>query len=212
MNKSFRVYATNGDEHATVWPIGTGEFFNVHFEEADENWTYSKEQVDNAFEKGYWKMYNEYGPVRDFKFVHNSNEGIVYRAQIFDDNSVLLDWTSNDGTQHSEDDMYHVDEVNDLIARGVWKIVDEGKKVDIGNLKIEIDTSEIRKEFDEIIVGAILAKIKSFTTSFDADVMVVNGAYIVFDNLSETSYKASTEDDLVKIFGAFDVLAEFADA
>ena len=203
-NKSFRIVNME-NEHATVWPIGMGDYYTVHFEEADENWTYSKEQVESALEKGSWIAAGGHEvPFDTYTAKLHDNEEVAqpYLNKLIKDLSQYQHCMSYNDSYFGEPEGF----LKRAVRQMAKEIDKQGDKVDISNLKIEIDTSEIRKEFDEIIDGAILAKIKAFTTDSGHSVFVHDGIYKVYRAEEDCSYIARDEETLIEVMEAITTL------
>lgn len=210
-NKSFRI-VNDEPEHATIWPIGTGEYFHVHWEEADEDTIYTKHQVESALERGNWTKLEESLP-RTFKFTCHGSK-IVYeyvqgKGYAFE----------NKGMK-SEFYPYKEEDARAAIEQGCWIVLPSGnpdvlpsepekKPIDTLQLKIEIDGLKEAYEILEDMVSisnTTLERIKDFTSGTGHDVYIAEGIYKVYRSGEDNPYVCHTDEQLGAVMDALTTL------
>lgn len=119
--------------------------------------------------------------------------------------------------ESNEDVVYSSENVDKAFEEGNWVAVGSDKvpnettiaAMNETNIKRFATLEELFADLDA--EDDILERIKSFTQSYDVDVMISGGEYVVYDNTWETVYKADSDEKLLEILDAIDFLASVVD-
>lgn len=209
-NKSFRI-KNDEPEHATIWPIGTGEYFHVHWEEADEDTTYTKHRVESALERGTWTKLEEPKPKKSFsgtfKFKvkdcpEHDSEVYTYVKSEFDDNIFWDEFHTR----------YELDEIRTLIENGDWIVVpEESEGLPFVGFEayrgiVEGLDEALKATYDAVQSNTLLESIKDFTSGTGHDVYIAEGIYKVYRSGEDNPYVCHTDEQLVAVMDALTTL------
>lgn len=210
MTKSFRI-KNSEPEHATIWPIGTGNHYHIHWEEANEDTTYTKQQVESALERGVWtKIEDEPSESlpRTFKF--------VLHPAWCDSKTYTYDGVNKKYLDPETGKWYELSQeyVKESIERGDYIVLPsepEKNFIDTLQIKIALDgLDEAMKAVEELTEASnsLLQSIKTFTSGTGHDVWIAEGTYKVYRKGEDVPYICYTDEQLVAVMDALKTLDE----
>lgn len=218
---SFRI-RNYEDQLASVWQIGSGDFFAVKFDVDEEPIIYTQKQIANAFNDRYWEIASD-EPVKEeslprtFKFKCAGNDECIYTFTQTD-GKPLVTWSGGTCTV----DYYAVETARKFIKEGTWILLpSEPETHSAGSQNVPFDSytanlhngeEYLQKDLIEKLhkFGGkinIIQRIKSATQNYDMTISLDSGTYHIYDNLCDLSYKADTDEKLIEILDCIDFLS-----